>query len=236
MQSDLRARKLLYNVEIQGVNYLGSASESSIQFMTLGNPLPLVQDTSMDRVWDRWGVTYRDVWILDASNRVVGVFNLTSHDLQIDDNFNQLESMLVAAANSGDSDKDGLPDAWEERYLHGLAGGPNDDPDQDGFSNGEEFAFGTDPLDAASAPRAQLSFNPVKQFTVTLNRWAGTPFDYLADASSDLNLWNNSSTTIRRTVTNLYDGTGRSKVTWNLTKSTSTVPLSFIRVRAAARP
>lgn len=57
-----------------------------------------------------------------------------------------------APACSGDSDCDGLPDAWE--LAHGL--NPLDrsdaaaDPDGDGLSSAEEYARGTDPRDADS--------------------------------------------------------------------------------------
>jgi hypothetical protein len=54
----------------------------------------------------------------------------------------------------GDSDGDGLPDAWED--AHGLNKFSNDaalDPDQDGFANWKEYLAGTDPQNGASALR-----------------------------------------------------------------------------------
>jgi hypothetical protein len=52
-----------------------------------------------------------------------------------------------------DDDSDGLHDAWEVAHF-GATGAcaPGEDPDGDGWSNLEEFAAGTDPTDAASAP------------------------------------------------------------------------------------
>ena len=52
-----------------------------------------------------------------------------------------------------DSDGDGLPDWWEEKY--GLDVTQNDadaDKDGDGFTNAEEYAAGTDPADRNSHP------------------------------------------------------------------------------------
>ena len=52
-----------------------------------------------------------------------------------------------------DSDGDGLPDWWEEKY--GLDTAQNDadaDKDGDGFTNAEEYAAGTDPSDKNSHP------------------------------------------------------------------------------------
>ena len=51
-----------------------------------------------------------------------------------------------------DSDGDGLPDAWEERWFGAgnLDQGPDDDPDDDGLTNREEFDYNLqlDPDDA----------------------------------------------------------------------------------------
>ena len=59
---------------------------------------------------------------------------------------------VLASALTADSDGDGLPDYWETAYgLNPNDGsgdnGPLGDPDQDGLTNAEEFARGTNPLD-----------------------------------------------------------------------------------------
>src|SRR4029077_3075123 len=58
------------------------------------------------------------------------------------------EHELGTSDNNGDSDGDGMPDAWE--VAHGLNPNLNDansDPDGDGISNFKEFQRGTDPND-----------------------------------------------------------------------------------------
>lgn len=53
---------------------------------------------------------------------------------------------FAALTTVADSDNDGMSDTWER--LHGLVVGVNDaaaDADQDGLTNGDEFANGTDP-------------------------------------------------------------------------------------------
>jgi hypothetical protein len=208
----------------------------AVQLATIGNPLPFLQDTTADQVWSHWGVAYRDFRILDSSNRLVAVYNLTEHDLTVPANFNELEEMLVAAANAGDSDGDGLPDAWEEHFLHGTNQGPNDDPDGDRSNNQAEFAFGSDPLDANSHPLLETGWNSSNQFTVSFNRCAGTAFEYFVDMSTNLVRWSSGSTSIRSGITNLFDGTGRSRATYNLVRSADAQPSAFVRVDAEAKP
>ena len=47
-----------------------------------------------------------------------------------------------------DGDADGLPDQWAD--LYSLTGGPADDPDGDGVTNGEEYLLKSNPLNADS--------------------------------------------------------------------------------------
>jgi hypothetical protein len=44
-------------------------------------------------------VTWRDVVILDAQNRRVGVYNLTQHNLQTPANYDSLKAMILEEAN-----------------------------------------------------------------------------------------------------------------------------------------
>jgi hypothetical protein len=79
-----------------GVN--GQGHESGVELASDGRDLPLLQDTPEVDSWTAWDVTYRDVVVLDADNRVFDVFNLTEHDLADADNYATLKQMLVDAA------------------------------------------------------------------------------------------------------------------------------------------
>ena len=58
----------------------------------------------------------------------------------------------------GDADGDGLPDEWERQYgLDPAAANAGGDPDNDGFTNLEEYLCGTNPVDAASTPAPPLA-------------------------------------------------------------------------------
>ena len=71
-----------------------SAQRRCAQGLSLCQTIPLLQDTTTANVWGLWAVTYRDVVILDAQNRKVGVYNLTEHDLSVEANRNTLKSLL----------------------------------------------------------------------------------------------------------------------------------------------
>ncbi|MGY8690585.1 MAG: hypothetical protein ACKVHP_22960, partial [Verrucomicrobiales bacterium] len=55
------------------------------------------------------------------------------------------DGMLTLAGNTGDTDIDGLQDAWETANFGNLDAGPAGDPDGDGLINLAEEAGNTDP-------------------------------------------------------------------------------------------
>lgn len=103
MQNDLDAGYPQLNINILGVNAAGL--ESGNAFITSGRDIPWLQDHDVNGdgwsdVWRSWNVTYRDVVILDAENNRVGIFNLTTHDLQVPQNYNALRQMFIDAASA----------------------------------------------------------------------------------------------------------------------------------------
>jgi hypothetical protein len=208
--------------------------------MTAGRTLPWLQDTIQDGVWTRWNVVYRDFRILDSQNQLYAVYNLTDHDLSDPANRDALKQLLLQAAQSVDSNKDGLPDDWQLQYFGNLSAGPLADPDADGLDNFAEFAFGTNPNDPASALplRASLSGAGDQQtLTITFRRRAGAILDYFIESSPDLKQWSASAANVLllQPPRNLFDGTGTSEAAYSLTSPAIIQPAGFLRVRAVPR-
>ena len=59
--------------------------------------LPLLQDTKTENVWSSWGVTFRDVVILDEANECYAIYNLTTNNLSDSDNAAELEALFESA-------------------------------------------------------------------------------------------------------------------------------------------
>ncbi|MCI0536935.1 MAG: proprotein convertase P-domain-containing protein, partial [Verrucomicrobiales bacterium] len=66
-------------------------------------------------------------------------------------------SLVIRGITITDADRDGLDDDWEMRYFRGLADGPKDDPDRDGFCNAREQVMGSDPTSANVPFKIDLS-------------------------------------------------------------------------------
>lgn len=98
MQKDLGSVSTKKKIQILGVN--GIALESGNSIITAGRTLPWLQDVLAEDVWNDWKVEYRDVVVLDAENRPVAVYNLTTNNLDDPQNFAALKSILVNAANA----------------------------------------------------------------------------------------------------------------------------------------
>lgn len=220
IQNEIRAAHPAFNVEILGVNHV---LESAFNYlMTEDRGLPWLQDTTQQDVWNRWQVNFRDVRILDAQNRLAGVFNLTQYDLSHATNRQTLKDLFLKAAAFSDTDEDGLPDDWEQLYFGDLSAGPDDDSDGDGASNLQEFALGSNPTLASSRPVAQLEYRQIgmeRRLAVVFARQAGGAFQYLLETSGDLAAWApDAGGFATPVVSNAFDGTGT---------ATMIVPLSL---------
>jgi hypothetical protein len=109
--------------------------------------------------------------------------------------FGSSNANLVVLA---DSDQDRLPDVWE---IENNVGDPLDDPDEDGFTNRQEYLAGTDPNDDTSflriedisanfaMPAVLLGFNAASNKTYTVryrNTLSGGDWTKLLDVEGAL--------------------------------------------------
>jgi len=97
MQAELAGEQHALEVHLLGVNHTGL--EAGNAEICAGRDIPWLQDVPAVDAWGAWGVTLRDVVILDEQNRVVGTYNLSVHSLEDPANYAELKAMLVAAAN-----------------------------------------------------------------------------------------------------------------------------------------
>lgn len=96
MQHDLDTVTTARPIRILGVNQAGQEADNAL--VCQGRTLPWLQDTKAVDVWQSWHVTWRDVIVLDAENKFIHVYNLTSHDLADSTNYAALRSLLLDAA------------------------------------------------------------------------------------------------------------------------------------------
>lgn len=96
MQKDVDTVATARPIRIFGVNEAGQEAGNDIT--CVGRTIPWLQDLPRTNVWHLWQVTWRDVIVLDADNRVIQVYNLTDHDLADPANYATLRGILIGAA------------------------------------------------------------------------------------------------------------------------------------------
>ena len=102
MQTELEAESPELNIQIIGINEIGH--EAANDLITDGRDLPWLQDVDLNSdgqsdIWDTsWGVEFRDVIVVDASNKRLGAFNLTSNSLEAPENYDLLKQTVMHVA------------------------------------------------------------------------------------------------------------------------------------------
>lgn len=84
------------NLQILGINQVGQESGNALACD--GRDLPWLQETLAEGVWIPWEANWRDVVILDRSNRKIAVFNLFDHNLANAAHYDSLRTLLLEAA------------------------------------------------------------------------------------------------------------------------------------------
>lgn len=100
LQQEVDAEATALPIRILGVNQHGAETDYNAPGAFCdGRDLPLLEEGPDDGVWTAWGVTYRDVYVLDENNEVVAIYNLTEHGLHMPENYDALKAILLGAAN-----------------------------------------------------------------------------------------------------------------------------------------
>ena len=148
---------------------------------------------------DRYrGVTYRlsagngpsARHIISGDGRTV-VFQSLASNLAAGD-YNEGLDIFSVRLGAGDSDHDGMDDAWEMAYFNSLDRDGSGDFDGDGQSDFQEFLAGTDPTNAGSVLEviAIRSLNP-SQLRLLWSATAGKHYVIQSKSSLDAPSWTN---------------------------------------------
>ena len=239
MQNTVNALNTDLKIEIIGVNHKDHQAYNNL--MIEGKTMPWLQDTPEHNVWESWGVdpveNLRDLRILNARNELIQNYNLVVNDLRIPGNAALLKQILTNAAAAVDTDSDKLLDAWELEQFENLDSTASMDSDNDGVDNFHEFAFGTNPTDAASRAEIFKAVTAQDTFIFSFRRQAGSLINYFIETSTDLQAWDDSLDhfIFGGPPRTLFDGTGTAEVVCTLSKPVTEAKAQFVRIRAVPK-
>ena len=57
---------------------VGQNNSIPVNQITDGNNLPWVKENSQSNIWESWGASNRDLFIMDRNNEIVKIINLTN--------------------------------------------------------------------------------------------------------------------------------------------------------------
>ena len=96
MQHDVDTVTTSLPIRILGVNEAGEDRDNAA--ICQGRTLAWLQDVPGVNAWQSWHVTMRDVIVLDAENKIISIYNLTTYDLRDSTNYARLRGILLDAA------------------------------------------------------------------------------------------------------------------------------------------
>ena len=96
MQAELEAERPELEIHLLAINEIGY--DAGLPDISAVGDLPVLQDDSTQLVWDRWGANWRDVFVLDGANETAVIYNLTTYDLSIPENYAALKDWLIVTA------------------------------------------------------------------------------------------------------------------------------------------
>lgn len=120
-------------------------------------------------------------------------------------------------------------DSWKTRTFANAFTDtdPTHDPDGDGLTNYQEFAFGLDPSNGSSGNPVIVPPDPVtRKFRYT--RWAASGLAYSVEISTDLQLWNDPAD-VTQTIVATVNGVETIEVGFQPPQESANV---FVRVKA----
>ncbi len=123
-------------------------------------------------------------------------------------------------------------EVWSSAAVHGLSGGPDEDDDRDGMINRDEYAFGLNPMNAASInPIVVPLVKAAGTFTYQRRDPAlGTNFNYTIWYSQDLVTWTRDTAAVQAFGT--VSSSGVQPVMVTLAAGLKAFPKLFVKVRA----
>jgi hypothetical protein len=155
MQNELQRLTLDQNVQLGAINKYEDFDVVGYNAgMSERGAIPLLQDVDQNRdgesdVWTDWGVSWRDIVIVNSDNEAVGVVNVDpvtygGYDLGVPENYSALRQIIVDVANGQpfwqnptnalDVNNDGSVSASDvlaclnELNSHEITGGPTQLP------------------------------------------------------------------------------------------------------------
>ncbi|MCG8528828.1 MAG: carbohydrate-binding protein, partial [Opitutales bacterium] len=114
-----------------------SIGPTTIEVRTDNIAGPLLGNLEVGDTGSSWSELSLSFSEIQGVHNVYFVFSDVNSDVRL----GWIEFLL----SDGDSDENGLADVWEYHYFNTLGQNPQDDPDNDGFSNLEEYQNESDP-------------------------------------------------------------------------------------------